>query len=494
MYSVRRRREATSPPVWRTWLRVCPLAPVLLAITTSCAPPAEAPHAEPTRPNVLLLVIDTLRTDHLSSYGYRWPTTPAIDALAQRGVRFNDCTSGASWTMPSMISLMTGRRLLTTIYKVPEEHTMLAEGFSQGGYRTGGFVANSLLANNAGFHRGMDSWAVRKTGTGRWGAPKVLTRAQNFLSLADDRPFFLWLHFLDTHTPYQPKTVPWKRKASELFNDAEQATIAAVIESTPPAEAEWLSYQQDTLAQEVDRYDGALAELDGHIGSLLAELKDSGQLENTYVVLVSDHGETLFRRAEHPTRLNTMRDVRSRNSEKLRLTDYLKQEHDGTVFQELVRTAFVVAGPGITAAPGGRVEEAMVSNLDVMPTLLGLANLAPGASDGRNLAPYLLQGDPVPDAEWVTSAASHQLTARLSGGTKLVLPSANWQKRWGDLPALYDLNNDPGETSPLPLGPKGEALQRRLEEAAEGDVHRSWDGSQPDGETLTVLRELGYIR
>lgn len=469
--------------------------PVLLmaALALACAPDTEPDDAAgPTKaPNVLLLVIDTLRTDHLSCYGYPWPTTPSLDALAQRGVRFSDCTAGASWTMPSMISLMTGRRLLTTIFKIPEEHELLAERFANGGYRTGAFVANSLLSAQAGFHRGIEDWAAREPSTGRWKAPKVLARAREFLASDDQRPFFLWLHFLDTHTPYQPSRLPWRRQASGVFDETEQATIAEVIARAPDDERQWLSYQLDTLAREVDRYDGALAELDTRLGLLMETLNDQELLDDTYVVLVSDHGETLFRRPQHPTRLNTLRQIREDNDERMRLEDYVKKEHDGTVFQELVRTPFLLAGPGI---PGGRVDEAMVSNLDVMPTLLGLAGLEPPPGDGRNLAPFLLAGQPAPDADWVTSAASHQLTARVPGGPKLVLPSQNWQKRWGDRPALYALDQDPAEGHPLPLDAHGQALRRRLEEAAESDVHRTWDGSQPDGETLTVLRELGYVR
>jgi arylsulfatase len=468
------------------------LAIQLLWLLVACDPSqADLPDAVATRPNVLLLVIDTLRTDHMSCYGYSSSTTPALDALAERGVRFDDCTAGASWTMPSMISLMTGRRLLTTIYRIPTEHSLITERFAGAGYRTGAFVANSLLSSQAGFDRGVEDWGVRQVSTQKWRAPAVLSRAEAFLTAEDERPFFLWLHFLDTHTPYESKTPARQRSAREVFDPAEQAAIERAIESAPESERENLRQQVDSLAREVDRYDAALTELDAKIGRLLWSMRQRGQLENTYVVLVSDHGETLFRRPEHPTRLMTMRAYRDGLGEQLRLEDYVKKEHDGHVFQELVRTAFVVAGPGIAA---GRVVDAMVSNLDVMPTLLGLSGIAPGVCDGRDLSTQLLGGQPIPDAEWVTSAASNVLSARLAGGSKLVLPSSVWQQRWGDQPALYDLATDPDEQSPRPLDAHGEALRRRLEEAAENDVHRSWDGSRIDGDTLEVLKELGYVR
>lgn len=465
-------------------------AALLLAALTACAPAADD-GSSPRPPNVLLLVIDTLRTDHLSSYGYGWPTTPNIDALAQRGVRFDDCTAGASWTMPSMISLMTGRRLLTVLYRIPDSHPVLAERFAEGGYRTGAFVANSLVSAESGFARGVEAWDARQRSTPQWTADDVIGRAVAFLDGADERPFFLWLHFLDTHDPYTPESVPWKRKPDEVFGPDVQALIEASIASAPEADRPWLGYQLGMLADEVNRYDGELLFLDERIGGLLARMQASGQLDNTVVALVADHGETLFQRPEHGSRMATMRRYRSDQGERMRLEDYVKKQHDGTVFQELVRTPFILAGPGI---PPGQVSNALVCNLDVVPTLLGLAGLQPLAGEGRDLSGVLRRGAPVPDAEWVTSASSLQLMARLPGGAKLVLTREPVAAQWGGEPQLFDLSADPGEARPLPLDPYGEALSRRLNQAADQDPHRNWDGSAPDGETLQVLRELGYVR
>lgn len=457
---------------------------LVVAGLVGCAP-------EPSPPNVLLVVLDTVRTDHLSAYGYPWETTPRLDALARRGVLFEDCTAQASWTMPSMISLMTGLPIFTTIHRVPDEHPVLAEAFAAAGYRTGAAVANALLSSDAGFGRGVDSFAVRQAMTRQWKAADVTDQALDFLSQPDERPFFLWLHYLDPHNPYEPPEIPFRRDPAELFEPWEREGIRRAVESAPEDERRFLRWEEGDLAREIDRYDGELLYLDRELGRVLDALDASGRADATYVVVVGDHGETLFRRPEHPDRLAQTRQIREKRGERMRLSDYLKREHDSWLYEELVRTPFIVAGPGL---PPGRRVEALVTNLDVLPTLLGLAGLPGGPGPGRDLSEVLRAGRPVPPAPWAPSLCSHAVSVRAADGRKLVVPTEAMVRRHGHAVQLFDLESDPNELTPLPLDAAGQALLERLRDAQRSDPFATYGGADLDPETIERMRELGYLR
>lgn len=451
-----------------------------------CGPTPRAP----SRPNVVLVVLDTLRTDHLSTYGYDQPTSPHLDALAAQGVVFEDCLAQSSWTMPSMISLMTGQPLFSAIYRIPDSMPVMAESFVDAGYRTGGFVANSLVGAEAGFARGFERFDVRQRASRQWTAADVVTSAQAFLDEADDRPFFLWLHFLDTHAPYTPEVQPERRSPEEVFLPEELATIDAVLAGRDEQEAARLAFQKPVIAQEVQRYDAELRELDAWLGRLFDRLDQADLADDTYIVVAADHGETLFRREQHPKRLATMERVRRDAGEALRLEDLVKKEHDGWLFDELVRTPLIVHGPDIP--PGRRVEE-LVTNLDVLPTLTGLCRLPRPSTPGRDLSGALRTRTRVPPAPFAITACSGAMGARLPDGRKLIVPSQDAQAHLGLEEQLYDLRADPLEQHPLPLDAKSRALARRLREAAEEDPFRGYYDA-PDEQTMEGLRELGYVR
>ena len=484
------------------------LAALLLTAAVGALPGGCGPAEESARrPNVLLLVADTLRAEHLSTYGYAWPTSPHLDELAARGVTFLDCTAQASWTMPSMISLMTAQPIFSTLYRIPERFPVLAERFEEAGYRTAAYVANSLVSPDAGFDRGIQDWDGRPQGGAKWRADELERRALAFLDAADDeRPWFLWLHAMDTHAPYAPPEVPWRRAPAELFTEAEQAGIKAVLDDAADDERKALSAQIAELAGTVDRYDGEVAALDAFLGRLLAELERRGVAEDTYVVLVADHGETLFSRRQIASRFEQLRRWREHRGEALRLEDHLKMEHDGLLYEELVRTPFVLAGPGV---PRGRREEALVANLDVGPTLLGLCGLPSDLGTGRDLSAALRADAPVPDAPWATSSCRQALAAKLPGGRKLLVPLLAVETGFDLTPRVYDLRADPEERAPTALDDEaaaGEptadasdvdtlrAARERLERALTNGPFVSFSGTEADPETLEKLKELGYVR
>lgn len=458
----------------------------------ACGPSGASAPLEPERPNVLLIVLDTLRRDHLSTYGYRLPTSPQLDALGRAGVVFEDCLAQSSWTLPSMISLMTGQPLFSNLYKIPAAIPMLGERFAEAGYRTGAFVANSLVGAEAGFERGFDVFEVRPKSTAAWDAKRLARHATEFLAAqADaDEPFLLWLHFLDTHAPYTPAERPSKRPPAEVLDAVDLRAVERVLAEQSPEERERLSYQIGMLAHEVQRYDAELSELDAQLGRLFDTLEKLGLASNTYIAVVADHGEGLFRRPQHPDRLNDLRAWREKKGEKLRLADLLKMEHDGWLFDELVATPWILAGPGLG---GGRRVAELVTNMDVLPTLAGLCGLPAAPTAGRDLSRALLGGQPVPAAEFAVTACTSAMAARLPDGRKLILPEARLTERFGLTDAVFDLSSDPFEQRPLPLDDTTRQLRERLRAAAAADPFRA-AYEAPDEATLEGLRELGYVR
>ena len=495
-----------------TWRAAALLLAAALSALTACADPGDpASTATPSdprstggadtepdaerRPNVVLVVLDTLRTDHLSAYGYGWQTSPHLDALAARGVIFTDCTAQASWTMPSMISLMTGEPIFRTVYKVPGSQPLLAERFAEAGWRTGGFAANSLLSTDAGFGRGFDDWDVRERGERRWTGADLVRQGLRFAEADDGRPFFLWLHFMDTHTPYESERRPWTRGPDELFSDWERQGFAAALEAAPDGQRAALAarFEAETraLADEVDRYDAGVARVDAYLGRLFAELRARDLLDDTYVAVVSDHGETLYRRPQQPHALAERRERADAAGQPLTLDDLLKKEHDGTVFEELVRTPWILAGPGL---PAGRRVESLAANLDVGATLLGLCGLPSRHGSGRDLSHALRSGAPVPPAAWSTSSCDLALSAKLPGGRKLVVTRTPGPTGGLGEARLYDLAADPFERHPLPLDDDARVWLARLTEAAAAGPFHAVGGADADAETLERLRELGYVR
>ena len=229
---------------------------------------------------------------------------------------------------------------------------------------------------------------------------------------------------------------------------------------------------------------------------MLDALAGQGLDDDTYVVVVGDHGETLFRRPQHPARTAELAAWRARQGQPVQLEDYVKKEHNTYVYEELVRTPFIVAGPGL-AAP--RRSDALVSNLDVLPTLLGLCGLDDRAARGgqgwgRDLSDELRAGAPVPSAPFVTSSTDAMMAAKLPDGRKLIVPYPEQRSAWGFDIEWFDLETDPHELRPLPLDADAERLLERLRGFRQGGPFVRWSEQVLDEDTIGRLRELGYIR
>ena len=285
----RRRRERT--------IRATLL--LLAGLGAACKRAPQAP------PSVVLVVVDTLRADHVSSYGYRYPTTPAIDTLAARSDRYEVCEATAPWTVPSHASLFTGMFAFqhgANTMRLPDgrivdalplaaEHVTLAEVLQQGGYRTGGFVANSVyLAPSFGFDQGFATYEARRAP-----AAGVVERALEWLDGAPpQQPVFLFLNLMDAHRPYNIEPLPPERSAT-------LAPLPQLDEGSPrdalldrlcqEVLAQGLPASEELAAQVRAQYDHGIAHADSAIGALLEGLQTRGRFEDAVVIVTSDHGE-----------------------------------------------------------------------------------------------------------------------------------------------------------------------------------------------------------
>ena len=382
----------------------------ILVATLSCTAP------QSRAKNVVLISIDTLRADHLGSYGHAAARTPVLDGLAARGARFERATSVMPLTLPSHSSLMTGT--FPTFHGVrdnggfylSDEAETLAEVLAVQGYATAGFVAAFVLDSRWGISQGFGHYfddfdlAEQRDAKGMDAIQRpgrdVVDQAINWLdrraeSVDSKSPFFTWLHLYDPHTPY---TAP----------DDLARQFPATREGA---------------------YDAEIAETDRQIGRLFEHLKSLGELDDTLVVVVADHGEML---GEHD-----------------------EVTHGFFIYEAATHIPMIFSGPGVdpTVVPD------QVRIIDVMPTVLDLLGKSPSSAvQGASLLP-LLRGEPLTlDAyseSWyratttdgmnsalcrtVATNSSRRRNANSTISASILRkrtisqrPSATWPMRWSD--------------------------------------------------------------
>ena len=443
------------------------LALVLLPMLACSGDTKEVDPGPP--PNVLVILVDALRADHLGVGGYPLPTSPAIDRLAEEGVAFTSAFAHSSWTKPSIATLFTslypgqhgidrvgvqeGDDYMTDI--LHEGYDTLAERFRAAGYSTIGVLNQVHLQDRFGFAQGFDHFeAVRGMG-----ALKLNRKLLKQLEGVGSSPFFAYLHYLDVHWPYT------KRLAGK-----QDAFGSMDMVSEPPQRGNRVADWVETLDSEADldalvaRYDQEVAFADAAIGELMLSLQAMGLYENTLVVVTSDHGEGFL---EHDKLL-----------------------HSFTPYDEVLHVPLVFRLPTSLPEPVPEVD-APAGLVDLMPTLLDLANLPPAAqAQGQSLVP-LMQGESVPE-RWIFAESADAVAVR-SSTHKLI--------RFHDgRVEFYDLVADPDEQSPDTgacvdlCGRLAEQLvghQRAMSEMRK--IGLEGGTAILDEKELEELRSLGYL-
>jgi len=427
----------------------------------------------------VLILVDTLRADHVSAYGYERETTPALDGLARRGLRFERAISQASWTLPSLMSLFTARQpsrvdpndpaFRRSVALAPREET-LAEALRDAGYRTISVATNPYNVNEMfGLMEGFEPRHYETSAPARWVVDRAIEALDRARSEAPEKPFFLYLHLMDAHTPYEPPP-PYDAMFAPPGIDPDTAASRVPAGVASVSELREAGFEQ-RRERAIARYDGAIRFLDAELGRLFDHLSASDLTDRTHVALVSDHGEEFWDHAELGIRL----DVHAHGS-----PGRYGVGHGHTVFRELVHVPLILAGPGVE--PG--VVEAPVRLLDVAPTLLGLAGI-PGGLAAASGSDLLAAGDSG------LGSASSETTLGGAPQSSLVTESAQLV-RMRDVELFFDTRR-PG-WPPMRVAPEMQDELRRKLDARQDRMHRvAIERRDLDPTMIESLRALGYI-
>lgn len=405
--------------------------------------------------NVILVLVDTLRADHLGTYGYQRATSPFLDQLVTESITFDRAVAPASQTVPSMLSLWTGVyparhgnqyyagarafRVPTpkTKPRVPDDLTLMSEYFERSGYRTGAIVTNPWLREDYGFARGFETYRHWDSVPAPRG-PEINAAARAQLAQWKDERFFLYLHYMDVHIPFDPKP----RYKSDFPIDP------GVVHG---------------LAELRSSYDAEIRAVDDYVRDLVKIVRDLGIEDKTLFVFASDHGEEFG--------------------------DHDKLGHGHALYQELVHVPLLFRHPLLKSA--ARRIDTPVSLVDVAPTILELTigKASTGNDlDGVSLVPQLRGNDNSGTPRTLFTELG-EMTAAIRANKKLI--RSHKKKAPGQW--AYDLGTDPAEKAAADSKQLWvEQLSAAIDdhEARRVVDHESTDSIDPATEER--VRALGY--
>jgi arylsulfatase A-like enzyme len=464
----------------------------------SKAQPAGA--GAPGKPNVILITMDTVRADHLSTYGYERNTTPNLTALSHGATVYTNAIAVSDFTLPAHASMFTGlypawHGAVFAPPGFPLGHPLgpnavtLADQLRAHGYWTAAVAANrAYLDASMGVMKGFtELQSFRPVRLGDPGRPFYLrVGAERLLSLVKDcsayeaislrasdvnqrayalldqvkpgAPFFLFLNYMDAHQPYVPPA-PYDR----MFPGKDSSFNSADFESLKDAVmAGKRRLTTEERAHLISQYDGGIAYIDSEIGELIARLRQTGLYDNTLLVITSDHGEAF---GEH----NVL-------------------EHaSNSVYQDQLHVPLVVKYPGQSAAERS---DALVSQVDFMPTIMEAARV-PAASGlhGRNMRssePRVIFAEARPSPQ----NRPGNIRRAVFGGPGKLIASADGTRE------LYDPGADPREDHNLynPSDANSKALEDRLAKWVMSMPSQDFKGGKLDKSSIERLKSLGYVQ
>ncbi|MEO7974953.1 MAG: sulfatase [Thermoanaerobaculia bacterium] len=466
-----REQPLICPLRWATsarWALFC----VLVAASVGCGP------REPAR-SLIIICIDTLRADHLHSYGYERDTSPAIDALAGEGTRFDRALSTSNWTVPSVASVFTsvlpsrhGAGVPGAVKNLDKDPpTPIAPGLlsltdilKAQGFRTGLFSANPFLYGS--FKRSFDEAVVTRVS-----GAELADAAIGWISQHPEERSFLYVQFMDAHHPNLPPEPYFERFATPAAGAREKRhsgwSYGRLADAEDPA---FLAFRENRLAV----YDGSLRYVDDQVGRLLQRIEKLGILQDAVVVVYADHGEEFWDHAQEES---------SQQDDPRGLWGI---GHGHSMFQELLGVPLIVRRGD---RPAKAAVDCPVSLLDIAPTSLAMLGLeTPASMEGRNLS-GLIDGTEECSRRAIAAespAYGPDSAAIVEWPLKLV--------RRGEKTTLYNLADDPGErhdlsaAQPRAVQQLEVALDRLLSARVASDA-----ASRVDPETLQQLRALGYL-
>lgn len=473
-------------------LRSCLVALAAIALFPFAGCTVEQPAR---RPNVVVIVLDTVRPDYLSAYGHPRPTSPFLERFAAEGTRFDRAWSTSSWTLPAHASLFSGtppafHRATQSTERIAPDVPLLAERLRAAGYQTVGLSANQWVSRATGLDRGFESfgdqWSFRQRTRAAATAHPFVRALREWLEHARDpgRPFFAFVNLTDAHMPYLshweeaqpffPSKEAWSRAVSELFPDMGMNLLVRQFGGGKPLD-------ERELGELRALYEGCVRRVDGVGAALLAEVDAHADPQETLVFVLSDHGENL---GEHGL-----------------------ISHVFNLYDTNLRIALLARGPGFAA---GAVEERQAQITDLYPTILRAAGLAPEA----HCAGLDLRGE-LPERRTLVATLERPLVSLQIFPEKVresgVLArfdralSAAIGRQYKSIEAedgsreLFDLVQDAGEQHALGSLPPDRRERFGSALAAERRLRESRRAAEVQGDARANplsrggLRELGYV-
>ncbi len=382
--------------------------------------------------NVILISLDTLRADHLGCYGYHRNTTPFLDTFAKKGILFENCISTAPWTLPAHVSLLTS--LYSSSHSViddglgsippmlqssiPPEIKTLPEILQDKGFETRAITSHLYVSDRFGFERGFNIFHYKQGQI----AGEVTQRALSWLDILSDRPFFLFLHYFDCHDPYAAPP-PYRNMFDPAYEGDIDGRLKTIVRYTKAKMTE------SDLKHLIARYDGEIRYVDDYLRRFIERIEKAGLLENTMIIITSDHGEEF--------------------------KDHGSLHHGHTLFEELIRVPLLLFLSGDIPISQRRIKS-QVSLVDIMPTILDFLELdIPRGMEGETLIPYLKKANRKPRVAYSETSRykAFQACVRTNEYKNIIS-----DKFSGHRETIYNLERDPGEkvnlagSSPIPVG------------------------------------------
>lgn len=401
----------------------------LLPAAAACAPRTLSPG-----PNVIIIVVDCLRADHLSLYGYHRRTSPGIDAFAKKSVVFRQAISQAPTTLLSFASIFTSmdvsaHGLTGSVRKLGDSPLTMAEIFKIYGYRTAAFCGGVNLNPMYGFNKGFDMYShTDRTATFFSDTvPQALAWAEE--RKAEGEKFLLLVHGNELHTPYAFPQLSIYDKGFKVSPElkamtmAESRVFAAYKRKIVLRDGKGvLNLTDDDAGHLVARYDEGIRYADASISVLLNKLRKEGLLDHAMVIVTADHGEGLF--------------------------DHDYYFHDFNMYEDALHVPLLISVPGAAAGNVAR----QVQLIDLLPTMLEFAGIPPDKeAQGRSLLPLVTGKGEGPAETYSFSESRFGGKVIRSSEWKLMVNSYNTE--------LYNLKNDPGEKKDLAGGDKDKVAE-----------------------------------
>jgi arylsulfatase A-like enzyme len=448
---------------------------------------AENINQAPGRPdaeNVILILIDTLRADHLSMYNsHTRVQTPMLDKLAKESMVFLNPIAQENWTKPSVATVLTGlypqtHNTKTEKNRLPSSALMISEYMKKMGFITAGFVANGYISGKFGFKRGWDHWTnyVREGKPNR--AQFVADDVIKWLDKKpDDKPFFLYIQTIDPHVPY----IPPNRYRALYDNEPYKGPViprdtAKLLEKVKSGSFKLTP--RDKIRLEA-LYDGEISYHDFHLARIYNALKEKGLLENTLIVVTADHGEEFF--------------------------DHGKVGHGHSMYNELLHVPLIIRLPGASPVQAKSEYKKDVQLVDILPTIFELSSLEiPDDLEGESLVSILKGKD--------NRSYLHPGFSDFLNGQRVVKTGRFKLIYRGLKTTVFDLKTDPAETTDLSdtrpvtlsmlrdlLGEQqgrfissNAASDKPLKRQKKAKIRKS-ENTVIDAETRQQLKALGYM-